>query len=236
MEKMRINKYLASAGVAARRKADEMIEEGRVYINEIKAKTGDMVNPEKDIIKVDGNIIGEQEEKVYYILNKPPKVICAVKSEDDRQSVVELINDKRRIFPIGRLDYDTEGLLLLTNDGELYNRVIHPRAEIFKSYFVKIKGRVEKKSIQDLRYGVMLEDGITLPARVEVITLGEKQSEIFISIREGRNRQVRRMFEKVGHEVIYLKRTAIGEMMLGELATGEYRELTNEELNYLKNL
>ncbi len=236
MEKMRINKYLASAGVAARRKVDELIEEGRVYVNDIKAKTGDMINPEIDIIKVDGNIIGEQEDKVYYILNKPAKVICAVSGEDDRQNVVELIDEKRRIFPIGRLDYDTEGLLLLTNDGELYNRVIHPKAEIFKSYFVKIKGRVEKKSIQDLRYGVLLEDGMTLPARVELITAGEKQSEVFIAIREGRNRQVRRMFEKVGHEVIYLKRTAIGDMMLGELATGEYRELTSDELNYLMNL
>jgi 23S rRNA pseudouridine2605 synthase len=236
MEKIRINKYIASAGVAARRKADEMIDEGRVYINDKVARQGDLIDPDRDIVKVDENIIGEQEEKVYYVLNKPAKVICAVTSEDDRQNVVELINDKRRIFPIGRLDYDTEGLLLLTNDGELYNRVIHPKAEIFKSYFVKIKGRVEKKSIQDLRYGVNLEDGITLPARVELITAGEKQSEVFIAIREGRNRQVRRMFEKVGHEVINLKRTAIGEMMLGELSTGEYRELTNEELNYLKNL
>ncbi len=236
MEKVRINKYIASTGVAARRKADEMIEEGRVMLNGRVAKMGDMIDPEKDILTIDGEIVGEKEEKVYYILNKPAKVICASSSEDDRKCVVDLIDDKRRIFSIGRLDYDTEGMLILTNDGELYNRVIHPSAEVFKSYFVKVKGRIEKKSIQDLRYGVNLEDGMTLPARVELISSGEKQSEVFIAIREGRNRQVRRMFEKVGNEVINLKRTAIGDFMIGELASGEYRELTKEELEYLRNL
>ena len=236
MEKIRINKYIASTGAAARRKVDSMIDDGRITVNDKKATHGEMVDPDMDIVKIDGEIIGKKEENVYYILNKPSKVICAVTGEDDRKCVVELIDDSRRIFPIGRLDYETEGLIILTNDGELYNRVVHPRAELFKGYFAKVKGRLEKKSIQDLRYGVNLEDGMTLPARVELISAGEKQSEVFIAIREGRNRQVRRMFEKVGHEVLFLKRTAIGDIMLGELGTGEYRELTDKELNYLKSI
>ncbi len=236
MEKVRINKYLASLGIGSRRKIDEMIEDRLVIVNGNVAKHGDAVS-EEDKIVVDGRVIeGREEEKVYYMLHKPQKVVSAVTDQREK-TVIDIIKDKRRIFPIGRLDLDTEGLLIVTNDGELYNRVVHPRAEIFKTYFAKVRGSITDSEIEQLKNGVELEDGMTLPAKVKLFKRDEKYSEIEISIREGRKRQIRRMLDKVNHRVFYLKRNSIGELKLDrDLKPGEYRELTKTELNYLQQL
>lgn len=236
MEKVRINKYLASLGIGSRRKIDEMIDNRLVIVNGSVAKHGDAVS-EEDKIVVDGRVIeNKEEEKVYYMLNKPQKVVSAV-SDPREKTVVEIIKDKRRVFPIGRLDLDTEGLLIVTNDGELYNRVVHPRAELFKTYFAKIRGMITDIEIEQLQKGIELDDGMTLPAKVKLFKREERYSEIEISIREGRKRQIRRMLDKVNHRVFYLKRNAIGELKLDrDLKPGEYRELTKVELNYLQGL
>lgn len=236
MEKTRINKYLAAIGIGSRRKIDDLIEQGEIFVNGERALPGIVVNEEDKIIVSGKEISAKAEKKVYYMLNKPQKVVCAV-SDEREKTVVQLINDNRRIFPVGRLDMDTEGLLILTNDGDLYNKIIHPRAEVYKTYFVRCRGNLNSEKIEALKNGVELDDGITLPAIVKVFKSEEKFSELEISIREGRNRQIRRMIDKVGSRVLYLRRNSIGKLKLDrELKIGEYRELTKEELNYLYSL
>lgn len=235
MELVRINKFLAQSGVASRREIDRMIERGEITINGKKASTGDKVST-NDIIEVKGKKINSKEKKVYFLLHKPQKVLSASKDDRGRKTVVDFIPSKERLFPIGRLDYNTEGAIILTNDGDIYNKVIHPKSEIYKEYFAIVRGKLEKNDVRILSTGVELEDGITLPAKVELLKSTRDCSELKISIREGRNRQIRRMLEKIGHPVTYLKREKIGEITLGELEKGHYRELTKMELKYLHNL
>ncbi|MBR8701718.1 Ribosomal large subunit pseudouridine synthase B [Fusobacterium sp. DD29] len=236
MEEMRINKYLASLGIGSRRAIDKMIDDRRIRVNGEVISAGVKVTDD-DLIEIDGKKISkEAEKKVYYLLNKPLEVLSSAKDDRGRKTVVDLIRCKERIFPVGRLDYNTTGLIILTNDGELFNKVIHPRAELYKQYYVKVLGEIKDSSLEMLRNGVKLEDGMTLPAIVKLIKREKGKSEVEISIREGRNRQVRRMFDSVNHPVITLKREKIGKISIGKLRLGEYRELTKEEINYLYSL
>lgn len=231
---MRINKFLSSLGIASRRAIDKYIEEGRIKVNGIIASTGIDVTEEDEIYidnkKIETNRI---EEKVYFMLNKPLEVLSASSDDRGRKTVVDLIKTDKRIFPIGRLDYMTSGLILLTNDGELFNRLVHPKSEIYKEYYIKVFGEVKKEEIEELKKGILLEDGKTLPAKVSGIKYDKNKTSMYISIREGRNRQIRRMIEKFGYKVLMLRREKIGELSLGDLKEGKYRELTREEIEYL---
>ena len=231
---MRINKFLSSLGIASRRAIDKYIEEGRIKVNGVIASTGIDVTEEDEIYidnkKIETNRI---EKKVYFMLNKPLEVLSASSDDRGRKTVVDLIKTDKRIFPIGRLDYMTSGLILLTNDGELFNRLVHPKSEIFKKYYIKVFGEVKKEEIEELKKGVLLEDGKTLPAKVSGIKYDKNKTSMYISIREGRNRQIRRMIEKFGYKVLMLRREKIGELFLGDLKEGKYRELTKEEIEYL---
>ena len=231
---MRINKFLSSLGIASRRAIDKYIEEGRIKVNGVIASTGVDVTEEDEIYidnkKIETNRI---EEKVYFMLNKPLEVLSASSDDRGRKTVVDLIKTDKRIFPIGRLDYMTSGLILLTNDGELFNRLVHPKSEIYKKYYIKVFGEVKKEEIEELKKGVLLEDGKTLPAKVSGIKYDKNKTSMYISIREGRNRQIRRMIEKFGYKVLMLRREKIGELFLGDLKEGKYRELTREEIEYL---
>lgn len=231
---MRINKFLSSLGIASRRAIDKYIEEGRIKVNGVIASTGIDVT-EDDEIYIDNKKIETKriEEKVYFILNKPLEVLSASSDDRGRKTVVDLIKTDKRIFSIGRLDYMTSGLILLTNDGELFNRLVHPKSEIYKKYYIKVFGKVKKEEIEELKKGVLLEDGKTLPAKVSGIKYDKNKTSMYISIREGRNRQIRRMIEKFGYKVLMLRREKIGELSLGDLKEGKYRELTKEEIEYL---
>ena len=231
---MRINKFLSSLGIASRRAIDKYIEEGRIKVNGVIASTGVDVT-EEDEIYIDNKKIETKriEEKVYFMLNKPLEVLSASSDDRGRKTVVDLIKTDKRIFPIGRLDYMTSGLILLTNDGELFNRLVHPKSEIYKKYYIKVFGEVKKEEIEELKKGVLLEDGKTLPAKVSGIKYDRNKTSMYISIREGRNRQIRRMIEKFGYKVLMLRREKIGELSLGDLKEGKYRELTKEEIEYL---
>ena len=231
---MRINKFLSSLGIASRRAIDKYIEEGRIKVNGVIASTGIDVTEEDEIYidnkKIETNRI---EEKVYFMLNKPLEVLSASSDDRGRKTVVDLIKTDKRIFPIGRLDYMTSGLILLTNDGELFNRLVHPKSKIYKKYYIKVFAEVKKEEIEELKKGVLLEDGKTLPAKVSGIKYDKNKTSMYISIREGRNRQIRRMIEKFGYKVLMLRREKIGELFLGDLKEGKYRELTREEIEYL---
>ena len=236
MEEIRINKYLASLGIGSRREIDKLIEEGKIKVNGEVISAGIKVT-DNDTIEVKGKkITKETEKKVYYMLNKPLEVLSSAKDDRGRKTVVDIIKCKERIFPIGRLDYNTTGLILLTNDGELFNRVIHPHSEVYKEYYVKVLGEIKDSSIKTLEDGVELEDGVTLPAYVKILSRERGKSELIISIREGRNRQVRRMMDAVKHPVVILRRERIGKLSLGKLKIGEYRELTESEVKYLYSL
>lgn len=236
MEKIRINKFLAELGVGSRRAIDKMIEEKRIKVNGVLAESGIKVD-KSDKISVNGKLLEfEKKKKVYFILNKPKRVLSTAKDERGRKTVVDLIDTKERIFPIGRLDYDTEGLLLLTNDGEIFNKVIHPRTEVYKTYLVEARGNINMTTLNKLKRGIMLDDKMTLPAKAKILLADERHTELHFAIKEGRNRQVRRMFELVGHPVINLKRIMLGELNLEGLEVGEYRPLTKKEINYLYSL
>ena len=234
-EKQRINKYLAQKGIGSRREIDKYIEMEMITVNGELAVSGQKVD-DNDKIEINGMLIEEQKEKkVYFMLNKPQGYISAVKDAREK-TVVELIDTPERIYPVGRLDLNTEGLLILTNDGDFYNKLIHPRAEIWKTYIAKVWGRVTEEEVRELQNGIDLEDGKTLPARVKLERAYDNSSWIEISIREGRNRQVRRMLKAIGHHVIYLKREKLGELTVEGLEAGQYRELYQDELEYIFSL
>lgn len=237
---MRINKYLANLGIASRRNIDKLIEEEKIIVNGKIAKQGLDVNDNDEIIVAGKPVTTETrvsaEEKVYFMLNKPLEVLSSSSDDRGRKTVVDLIKTEKRIFPIGRLDYMTTGLILLTNDGELFNRLVHPKSEIYKKYYLKILGEIKKSEIELLKKGIELEDGKTLPAKVSAVKIEKNKSSFSISIREGRNRQVRRMIEKLGYKVLLLRREKIGELSLGELPEGKYRKLNKEEIEYLYSI
>ena len=234
---MRINKFLSTLGIASRRTIDKYIDEGKIVVNGNMASPG-MDIDENDTILIDGKKIETKinEDKVYFMLNKPLEVLSASSDDRGRKTVVDLIKTNKRVFPIGRLDYMTSGLILLTNDGDLFNRIVHPKSEIYKKYYIKIFGEIKKSEIDELKKGILLDDGKTLPARISGVKYDKNKTSMYISIREGRNRQVRRMIEKFGYKVLMLRREKIGELSLGDLPEGKYRELTNEEIEYLYSI
>ena len=231
----RLQKVMAQSGVASRRACEEMIKDGRVLVNGKQAVLGDKVDPAKDHILIDGKPLAPEEPRQYLVVNKPFGYITTSKDQFGRKSVLDLIPDiQQRVYPVGRLDYDSEGLVLLTNDGDLAYRVTHPKFELPKSYVVRLRGKVTMDAVYRLRTGVILEDGRTAPAQVEVMKPDGEDSILRISITEGRNRQLRRMCAKVGYEVVRLTRTAIGPINLGKLAPASYRPLSSKELQSLK--
>ncbi|MFB4322169.1 MULTISPECIES: pseudouridine synthase [Paenibacillus] len=232
----RLQKIMAQAGVASRRKCEELILEGKVQVNgETVTELGTKADPAQDIITVSGKPI-KNEKKVYVMLNKPKGVITSASDPEGRKIVSDYLKGiKERVYPIGRLDYDTEGLLLLTNDGEFANLLSHPKYHVPKTYLATVKGVPHGTELDKLRRGIMLEDGMTSPAEVEYkdVDPDNKQSVISITIHEGRNRQVRRMFEAISHPVLRLKRISYGDLLLQNLKRGLYRHLTADEINQL---
>lgn len=233
----RLQKYMARCGVASRRKCEEIILANRVKIdNTIVNELGAKVNPDKNIVEVDGKIILPEETKVYIALNKPIGYLSTVKDDRGRKTLLDLVKVEERIYPIGRLDYDTSGLIFLTNDGEVYNQVIHPRVSIDKTYIAEVKGVITPESIKKFKDGIDIGDYITAPGRCEIISKGKNKCTLKIKIHEGKNRQVRRMCDAVGHPVITLKRVSIGKICLDkDLKEGAWRHLTFKEIDYLKN-
>jgi len=235
-EKIRLNKYLAGLGLASRREIDRLTLAGKILINGSPASPGQMVDA-KDDIRVNGKSVAHRaEKKVYFMLHKPPNVISSAKDGRGRKNVVQLIPCEQRIFPVGRLDLHTTGLLLLTNDGALSHKILHPGNEVYKEYLVTISGKLTREDVFLLEKGMELEDGLTLPAKVKILRNGKEESVVSISIREGRKRQIRRMFRKLKKPVLALQRIRIGELALKDLPMGEYRELTGEEVRYLYSL
>ena len=233
---MRINKYLAECGVASRRGCDKLIEEGRVTVNGKTAALGDDIAGGEEIY-VDGVPVSHGEKHSYYLLNKPKGYVCTVRDDKGRKTVMELLPpDAGRVFPVGRLDYDTEGMLLLTDDGDLTFRLTHPKNEVPKTYLVKIEKGITDAELNRLRAGVEIDGVLTGKSKVKVIETDKAFTKLQVTITEGRNRQVRKMFEAVGKQVVFLKRIKIGEMRLGSLPRGKVRKLTAEEIFYLKNI
>lgn len=234
---MKLNKYMADCGIASRRACDKIIEEGRVRVNGKLVDTlGAEINEYNDSVAVDGRRITPVTKKYYILLHKPKGYVTTVKDDKGRKTVMELIKVRTRVFPVGRLDYDTEGLLLLTNDGELAQALTHPSNEVPKTYVAKIKGKLADTEIRDLRKGVMVDGKMTAPATVKVLEATDEASRIELTITEGRNHQIKKMFEAVGKEVVFLKRTAIGSLRLGGLSRGEYKMLSQKEIEILKDL
>ena len=231
---MRINKYIAQAGVASRRKADELIANGNVKINGAVMREPGYDVRDKDAVSVNGRIIENRQKLVYVLVNKPMGMITSSKDDKERATVMELVQDiDERLFPVGRLDYNTTGALIMTNDGQLTYRVSHPRHELGKTYRALVKGVLSDEKVRKLRNGVDIGGYIT--RKVKVIKGGQNSTLVEVTIHEGKNRQVRKMFASVGNPVQELERVAIGEVRLGHLKQGHYRKLTREEIEYLKN-
>lgn len=226
---IRLNKYIAECGICSRRKADILIESGKVLVNDIVIKDlGVKIDDTKDQVKVDGKTISKESKYVYIMLNKPKGYVTTNSEQFGRKSVLDLIDTDYRIFPIGRLDMYTEGLLLLTNDGEFANKLMHPKNKVEKTYIANVKENITEEKIENLRNGVDIGGYITKPAKVRIIS--KDNNEIEIKISEGKNRQVRKMCEAVGLKVINLKRISIGKLNLGNLKIGKYRYLNNDEI------
>lgn len=234
---MRINKYLEGCGVGSRRYCDSLIASGKVTVNGRPCKLGQDVE-EKDYVAVEGKRVTLATVKnLYFIMNKPKGYVCTVKDDKGRKTVMELLPKlSTRVVPVGRLDYDSEGLLLFTNDGELINRLTHPRHEIPKTYMVRVEGSVPESALAKLRAGVELDGKVTNKATVRLVSADDKFSKFSVTITEGRNRQVRRMFESIGKEVVFLKRIKIGDLSLSGIDRGKCRPLSRAEIEYLKNL
>lgn len=235
---MRLNKFLAEAGIASRRKSDDFIKEGRVKINgKVVKELGVDVNIENDSVLLDGKKVKLVNTKVYYKLHKPKGYVTTASDERDRKTVLDLMrNVQYRVYPVGRLDYDTEGLLLLTNDGDFANILTHPKNNVLKTYVAHVEGVLEDKDIKKLSLGVDIGGYTTKPCSVILKQRDEKSTVIEISIAEGKNRQVKKMVEAVGKNVAFLKRVSIGEIKLGGLARGEYKSLTPKEMQYINKL
>ncbi|HEX9155966.1 MAG TPA: pseudouridine synthase [Nitrospira sp.] len=235
---VRLQKLIAGAGLASRRKAETLIAAGRVTVNgKVVTELGTKVDPSKDHVKVDGKHLSQAQPFVYLLLNKPKNVMSTLDDPGGRTTVKDYLRGVSvRVFPVGRLDFDSEGLMLLTNNGDLSQALLHPRYHVPKTYLIKVKGILTEEEIRQLERGVKLEDGMTGPATVKKIKKAEMNSWLEITIGEGRKHQVRRMLESVGHPVIKLMRVKMGPLSLGDLASGEFRFLTDREANALREL
>ena len=234
----RLQKVVAHAGVASRREAERLIVQGQVAVNgTIITKLGTKVDPSRDIITVDGSVVTPFSAKLHIVLNKPAGYVSTVKDPQKRPVIMELLDQvDTRVYPVGRLDYDAEGLLLLTNDGELAYRLQHPRYRICRTYEVKVKGNPTHGKLSLLRKGIQLEDGMTLPAKASFLKKTIKNSWISVTLYEGRNRQVKRMCTAIEHPVLKLKRVRFGSLYLDDLPQGRYRKLTKDEVKSLYRL
>lgn len=226
----RLQKALARAGLGSRRLCEELIADERVTVNGVVATLGDRVDPDQDEVTVDGVVVGVRPGLVHYVLNKPAGVVTTADDPQGRPTVIELVPSEPRVHPVGRLDLDTEGLLLLTNEGELTHRLTHPSFGVDKEYLAEVVGTPSRGALRRLREGVELDDGPTAPARVSLL----EGNLLRITLHEGRNRQVRRMCEAVGHPVRRLVRTRIGPLTDRTLAPGEWRVLTGAEVHELR--
>lgn len=235
MTEMRLQKYLAEAGVASRRKSEELILQGRVEVNGLKVtELGTRVG-DGDRVEVDGKEIRPAEKQVYIMLNKPAGYVTTSRDQFSRKTVLDLIQGvEERIYPVGRLDYETSGLLLLTNDGDLAFRLTHPGREVKKVYLARITGFPDERVFKSFEKGIRIEDYVTSPAKLKLVERLENHSVVEVTIHEGRNRQVRKMFEAVGHRVLRLRRTATGPLRLDGLEEGKWRYLTEAEIQDLK--
>lgn len=237
MENIRLQKFLAESGVASRRKAEELIIQGKVKVNDkIVTELGTKVDPETDVIKFEDNIINNKNnhKKIYILLNKPIGVVTTAKDQFDRQTVIDLVKIKERLVPVGRLDMYTSGALILTNDGEFIYKVTHPKHEINKTYNVTVVGEVSKEDIQKLKNGVEINDGyITKEANAKILKIDKEKniSRIEITIHEGKNRQVRKMCQAIGKKVLALHRSKIGSIDVKDLKIGTWRYMTKDEIN-----
>ena len=233
---MRINKYIAQSGLCSRRKADELIQNGNVKVNGAVLKEPGYDVTDGDKVEVNGRLIDTKQKLEYVLINKPLGVVTTVSDDKDRLTVMDVVSDiDARLFPVGRLDYNTSGALIMTNDGELAYRITHPKHEIYKTYRARVSGVLSNERAAKLRKGVDIGGFITSPAKVHIIKGNTHSTIVEISIREGKNRQVRKMFAAVGNPVQELERIAIGDIHLGHLQVGHYRKLTHEEVEYLKH-
>lgn len=230
----RINKYLADCGVASRRECDKLIQQGAVKINGKVAQLGDVVK-EDDHVSVNGKRVA-LSRKCYIMLHKPKGCVTTAKDPQGRKTVMDFVDVNLRVFPVGRLDYDTEGLLLLTNDGEIANKIAHPANKVEKTYIARISGSLSEQQRKQLENGVQLDGQTTQPSKVVVLQKDEHHTRCSVTITEGRNRQVKRMFQAVGMEVEFLKRVSVGQIRLGGLQRGKWRFLNQKEIDYLQNL
>ena len=238
--KVRLQKYIADCGLCSRRAAEALIEKGSVTINDKPARLGDKITPGHAVVKVDGRVFkGYTSPKAYFMLYKPRGYITAAKDKDGRKCVNDIVKRERvRLYPVGRLDKDSEGLVIMTNDGALANRLTHPKNHVPKTYRTIVGGKVDKSQILALQNGVFIEkDGYTTaPAKVEILEQRDDRCIMYITIYEGKNRQIRNMCEAVGLEVMRLKREKIGTLSIGTLRQGQYRALTQKEIKYLESL
>ena len=229
----RLQKYMARCGAASRRKSEEMISAGRVTVNgQTVSELGYKVN-EGDHVMLDGKPLNPESRKVYIALNKPVGYVSTVKDERGRKTLLDLVDVPERIYPIGRLDYDTSGLIFLTNDGEIYNKVIHPREEKNKVYIALVQGILTKEEIDSFEKGMEIDGHLTASAEIKTRSILGKNAQVEITIHEGRNRQIRKMCEKIGHPVITLKRISIGNIEIEDLPVGKWRYLTEKEVEQL---
>lgn len=233
---IRLNKYLADCGVGSRRECDALIADGQVKVNGKVATLGQMVDDNAKITVRDKRI-GDKQKLYYIMLNKPKGCVTTVKDDLGRKTVMDFVSDiKARLYPVGRLDYDTEGLLILTNDGDLSNRLTHPSNEINKTYICRVSGMLKENERATLEKGVLIDGVKTAPAKVKIVEQDQHHTRCEVTIHEGRNHQVKKMFEAVGKEVEFLKRVAVGDLRLGGLKRGEYRFLNEVEVDYLKRM
>jgi len=229
----RLQKVLARAGFGSRRACEALIEAGRVEVNGERAVLGRRVDTTSDVVTVDGVPVAVRDDLVYYLLNKPPRVVTTASDPQRRRTVLDLVPLEPRVFPVGRLDYETEGLLLLTNDGELGNRLIHPSGGVPKTYLAEVEGVPSAAAVRRLREGIELDDGWTAPARARIVQQSGDHAALELTIHEGRNRQVRRMCDAIGHPVRRLIRTRFGPLADARLAPGQWRPLRMAEVRAL---
>lgn len=232
---MRLNKYIASCGAASRRGADMLVEAGRVTVNGIVVQSHGMdIDEKSDAVCLDGAKLNPETKKIYIMLNKPAGVLCTCHDDRGRKTVLDIVRDvDERLFPVGRLDYNTEGLLLMTNDGDFAFRCTHPSHEQNKTYFARVAGDLTQKTVTSLENGIDIDGRVTSKAKINILVRFENAVSLSITIHEGRNRQVRKMFEAVGCRVDYLKRTAIGNLNMGNLGLGQWRHLTEKDFSLL---
>lgn len=239
MDEVRLQKFLASCGIASRRKCEELILAGKVEVNgKVVNEFGTKVNIQKDEVKYNGKIIKPEEEKIYILLNKPIGYVTTVKEQFGRDKVTDLVKQNKRIVPVGRLDMYTSGALILTNDGELVNKLTHPKNEINKTYNVTVAGIVTEQDIENLKSGVEIDNSyITKPAKVKILKIDNEKniSRVQITIHEGKNRQIRKMCQAINKRVLALHRSKIGNIEVRDLKLGTWRYLTKKEVNELKH-